>query len=111
MGKMSEAEKMEIMHAWLDEVCETLDLKRDVLDIVTPQMLDLIRDVAHGPSRPGAPMTAMLVGLAAGLAQGEEAGRDEGDDELSPTSPEALGGAIKNNIVAIEELIEAYVND
>ncbi|MDO5727226.1 MAG: DUF6457 domain-containing protein [Bowdeniella nasicola] len=111
MGKMSEAEKMEIMYAWLDEVCETLDVKSDLLEIVTPAMLDLIRDVAHGPSRPGAPMTAMLIGLAAGLAQGEEAGRDDDDADLSPTSPQALGGAIKNNILAIEELIEAYVND
>ncbi|MFK5163931.1 DUF6457 domain-containing protein [Propionibacterium freudenreichii] len=29
-------------------------------------VLDLISQVAHGPSRPGAPLTAFLVGVAVG---------------------------------------------
>ncbi|MDO5700836.1 MAG: DUF6457 domain-containing protein [Bowdeniella nasicola] len=65
--KMSEAKKMEIMHAWLADVSQALELDEGIATRVAPPMLDLIRDVAHGPSRPGAPMTAMLVGLAAGL--------------------------------------------
>lgn len=59
-----EARKMEEMDRWLDAVCGELGLEMDVVDRVRHPMLDMIAEVAHGPSRPGAPMTAMLVGLA-----------------------------------------------
>ncbi|QTE29491.1 DUF6457 domain-containing protein [Pengzhenrongella sicca] len=68
-----ETEKMATMDRWLDEVCRELDVDRSVLDAGTVSMLRLIKDVAHGPSRPGAPMTAFLVGLAAGSAVGAQA--------------------------------------
>jgi hypothetical protein len=35
---------------------------------VVDMVLDLTSDVAHGVSRPGAPVTAFLVGIAAGRA-------------------------------------------
>ena len=60
----TEAEKMRRMAAWLDTVAAELGLQPAVVEQVRTPMLDMIAEVAHGPSRPGAPMTAMLVGLA-----------------------------------------------
>lgn len=60
----AEAEKMRQMGEWLDAVAAELGLQPAVVERVRTPMLDMIAEVAHGPSRPGAPMTAMLVGLA-----------------------------------------------
>ena len=38
----------------------------DPADIPTRLVLDLARDVAHGVARPGAPVTAYLLGVAVG---------------------------------------------
>lgn len=54
---------MREMGEWLDAVSAELGLDPAVVEQVRTPMLDLIAEVAHGPSRPGAPMTAMLVGL------------------------------------------------
>ncbi|WOP17807.1 DUF6457 domain-containing protein [Raineyella sp. LH-20] len=59
-----EAEKMREMSRWLDAASAELGLDPAVVDLVRTPMLDMIAAVAHGPTRPGAPMTAMLVGLA-----------------------------------------------
>ena len=59
-------EKMARMRAWLSAVAAELELSEDVLTSVETPLLDLIATVAHGPSRPGAPLTAFLVGYAAG---------------------------------------------
>jgi len=61
-----ETRKMAQMNAWLDEVCAELGVDRTVVGEVTPDLLRLVSAVAHGPSRPGAPLTAFVVGLAAG---------------------------------------------
>ncbi len=61
-----EAERMAQMWRWLEVVCAELDIDPELLDGLTDELLALVRDVAHGPSRPGAPLTAFLVGLAAG---------------------------------------------
>ncbi len=58
-----EAEKMRRMGVWLDTVVAELGIAPEVLDRIRTPMLDMIAEVAHGPSRPGAPLTAMLVGL------------------------------------------------
>lgn len=58
-----EAEKMRRMGEWLDGVIAELDLDPAVVEQLRTPMLDMIAEVAHGPSRPGAPLTAMLVGL------------------------------------------------
>lgn len=67
---MDEAAKMARMDAWLDDVCAALALDREPVRALQPSILALVGDVAHGPSRPGAPLTAFLVGLAAGKAGG-----------------------------------------
>lgn len=51
---------------WLEQAGPALDIERDVLDQVTGPLLDMVRDVAHNAVRPGAPLTAFLVGLSAG---------------------------------------------
>jgi hypothetical protein len=54
---------------WLTAVTRELGLEQ-ALDTRTTvdTVLDLASDVAHGVSRPGAPVTAFLVGVAAGRA-------------------------------------------
>lgn len=63
---MDEPAKMAAMESWLDEVCAALEVDRSAVAGVTPAVLDLVGDVAHGPSRPAAPLTASAMGLAAG---------------------------------------------
>jgi hypothetical protein len=55
---------------WVTAVARELGLE-GALDssTIVDMVLDLTSDVAHGVSRPGAPVTAFLVGVAAGRAQ------------------------------------------
>src|SRR3954466_10084158 len=55
---------MSVLEDWMSEVCRELGLDRG--DIDRDLVLDLARDVAHGVARPGAPLTAYLLGLAVG---------------------------------------------
>lgn len=64
---------MQRMRTWLHRVATDLDLDPAVIDEAEQPLLDLIAVVAHGPSRPGAPLTAFLVGVAVG--QGGDAGQ------------------------------------
>jgi hypothetical protein len=50
----------------LTEVATALGLEAEAVLDVEPELLDLVSHVAHGPSRPGAPLTCFLVGLAVG---------------------------------------------
>jgi hypothetical protein len=53
---------------WVTAVARELGLEDALAGGTTDMVLDLTSDVAHGVSRPGAPVTAFLVGLAAGRA-------------------------------------------
>jgi hypothetical protein len=54
---------------WVTAVARELGLEEAMSTGATVDMvLDLTSDVAHGVSRPGAPVTAFLVGVAAGRA-------------------------------------------
>lgn len=55
---------MTVLEQWTESVCRELGLSPD--DIDRDLILDLARDVAHGVARPGAPLTAYLLGLAVG---------------------------------------------
>ena len=57
------------MSEWVTAVRRDLGLE-DTLDAdaLVDQVLDLTADVAHGVSRPTAPVTAFLLGIAAGRA-------------------------------------------
>lgn len=64
-------EKMADMHAWLAVVNEELGLDPQLLADAERPLLDMVSTVSHGPSRPGAPLTAFLIGVA--TAQGGDA--------------------------------------
>ncbi|WP_165241386.1 DUF6457 domain-containing protein [Corynebacterium lizhenjunii] len=51
-------------HQWLAEAAQLLDLPPEAARELTRELLDLTREVAHNRSRPAAPLTAFLVGLA-----------------------------------------------
>jgi hypothetical protein len=55
---------MTTMDRWLVAACAQLDLEPAEVDV--SQVLDLARDVAHNVLRPGAPVTAYLLGIAVG---------------------------------------------
>ncbi|PZG23624.1 hypothetical protein C1I95_02800 [Micromonospora craterilacus] len=55
---------MTVMDDWLTAACTELGL--DPAEVPVPTVLDLARDVAHQVLRPGAPVTAYLLGLAVG---------------------------------------------
>jgi hypothetical protein len=52
------------LDAWI--VAATRELGLEPGDVPTTAVLDLARDVAHGVVRPGAPVSAYLMGLAVG---------------------------------------------
>lgn len=64
--RQDDPEKMAKMMAWLHSAAQEIGLPQGSIDPVQDELLQLISEVAHGPSRPGAPLTAFLVGFAAG---------------------------------------------
>ncbi|GAA1292890.1 hypothetical protein GCM10009609_72080 [Pseudonocardia aurantiaca] len=66
---MSGSSDAQALSEWVTAVARELGLEDALAGGGTTDMvLDLTSDVAHGVSRPGAPVTAFLVGLAAGRA-------------------------------------------
>jgi hypothetical protein len=55
---------MSVLDTWIAATCEELGLTP--ADVDTKVVLDVARDVAHNVVRPGAPVTAYLMGLAVG---------------------------------------------
>ena len=55
---------MDRLEAWVAAAIAELGLHDD--DQQTRRVLDVARDVAHGVIRPGAPVTAYLMGVAVG---------------------------------------------
>ncbi|WP_234359554.1 DUF6457 domain-containing protein [Plantactinospora sp. BC1] len=55
---------MNVMDRWLAAACA--ELRLDPAEVDVRQVLDLARDVAHNVLRPGAPVTAYLLGVAVG---------------------------------------------
>lgn len=58
-------EKMAQLERWLKAASDALDFDYDVIAEHQKELLSLISVVAHGPSRPGAPLTAYIVGYVA----------------------------------------------
>lgn len=65
MAHKDDPEKMAKLVAWLEAAAEELGVDPSVVTDNQTDLLGLIDTVAHGPSRPGAPLTAFLVGYAA----------------------------------------------
>ncbi|QGU06442.1 hypothetical protein COCCU_02440 [Corynebacterium occultum] len=74
MSENKSEQDLSSAHHWLAAVSTELDQDPAVIQALVKELLDLTRDVAHGPSRPAAPLTAFLVGLASGRALDTEAG-------------------------------------
>ncbi|MEU1687367.1 DUF6457 domain-containing protein [Micromonospora sp. NPDC005707] len=55
---------MTVMDDWVTAACAELGL--DPAEVPVPTVLDLAKDVAHQVLRPGAPVTAYLLGVAVG---------------------------------------------
>lgn len=51
------------LHDWIDELCDVLDVDAEVDEGL---VLDLARVAAHNVTRPAAPLTTYILGLAAG---------------------------------------------
>ena len=62
---------------WLVEAANALGLPPEDATRHIRALLDLTRDVAHNRSRPAAPLTAFLVGLASGTPAEVEANIDK----------------------------------
>lgn len=72
------------MERWLTAASAELGVPPEVLTVSSHPVLDLVRDVAHGVSRPAAPLSAFLVGLAAGAAGATgDAGTGDADQVLA----------------------------
>ena len=56
-------EKMAQMREWLKTAADELSVDPAVLTDAEQPLLDMVSAISHGPSRPGAPLTAFLVGL------------------------------------------------
>lgn len=55
---------MNELDSWIAAVCAELDLRPG--DVEAKAVLDVARDVAHQVIRPGAPVSAYLMGVAVG---------------------------------------------
>ncbi len=58
--------RMDRMREWLKQVAGDLDLDPAVVLGHEEELLAMVSSVAHGPSRPGAPLSAFLAGVAVG---------------------------------------------
>ncbi|MHA6630790.1 DUF6457 domain-containing protein [Pseudonocardia sichuanensis] len=66
---MAESSDASALSEWVTAVVRELGLEGSLdTGSSVDMVLDLTSDVAHGVSRPGAPVTAFLVGVAAGRA-------------------------------------------
>lgn len=80
---------MTVMDDWVTAACAELEL--DPAQVPVPVVLDLARDVAHQVLRPGAPVSAYLLGLAVGRGA-DAAGAASRLSELAATWPVELDG-------------------
>lgn len=77
-------------HQWLTSVSEELGVDPSLVRDLVGDILNLTAAVAHnGPSRPAAPTTAFVVGLAAGASAGDTA-------------------TVRDMIARVEELLTTY---
>ena len=58
--------EMARMRSWIRDAANTLGIPPEAYEPQEAPLLSLTRTVAHGPSRPGAPLTTYLAGFAAG---------------------------------------------
>ncbi|MGN9812358.1 DUF6457 domain-containing protein [Micromonospora sp. BQ11] len=79
---------MTVMDDWVTAACAELGL--NPAEVPVPAVLDLARDVAHQVLRPGAPVSAYLLGLAVGRGA-DPAGAAARLRDLAASWPVELG--------------------
>lgn len=89
------------LQEWLDIVAPKLGVSSEIVDAVSSAVLDRVRDVAHDVVRPGAPLTAFLVGLAAGQAV-------QGDGSGTQADPSEVAAAVVKRLLVVDELVENW---
>lgn len=72
MTRTDDPEKLMLMRRWLTLVEAEIGVDPTLMKAVEAPLLELVSTVAHGPSRPGAPLTAFLIGVATGRGQDAE---------------------------------------
>jgi Domain of unknown function (DUF6457) len=84
---------MDVLEEWTRLVAPTLGVDPALVGATQDDVLDMVRDVAHGVVRPAAPLTAYVVGLAAGraAAQGED-----------------VAAAVRDALAQVGELLSAW---
>ncbi len=77
---------MNTLDLWTEEVCTSLGIEPG--EVARDLVLDVARDVAHGVTRPAAPLTTFLLGVAVGkgIPVSEAAARVTGLVQQWPTS-------------------------
>ena len=63
-GLAPSQDPIQTAHQWLEEAATLVGLDPKDATALVRELLDLTKDVAHNRSRPAAPLTAYLVGLA-----------------------------------------------
>ncbi|MCK9930926.1 DUF6457 domain-containing protein [Frankia sp. Mgl5] len=82
-----EAQRLgDVLDEWVSRASTALGLEPGSVDATL--ILDLARDVAHGVTRPAAPLTGFLVGLAAGRRGGSAADVRAAADTVLALLPE-----------------------
>jgi Domain of unknown function (DUF6457) len=84
---------MDALEEWTRLVAPTLGVDPALVAATQDDVLDMVRDVAHGVVRPAAPLTAYVVGLAVGRAgaQGED-----------------VTAAVRDALAQVDELLSAW---
>ncbi|MBO0926429.1 molybdopterin-guanine dinucleotide biosynthesis protein MobA [Cellulomonas sp. zg-ZUI199] len=59
---------MDALQDWTGRAAPALGVDPALVAATQDEVLEMVRDVAHGVLRPAAPLTAYVVGLAAGRA-------------------------------------------
>ncbi|MHA2788065.1 DUF6457 domain-containing protein [Corynebacterium sp. S7] len=87
-------EEIKSTHEWLNEASTALGISPEVTRLLVGDLLDLTRNVAHGPSRAAAPVTAFLVGMATASNKG--------------ASDEQVVAEVREKIALINSILEEY---
>ena len=85
------------LYDWVDEAASALELPADAQWLSDPttvrRVLDLAKDLAHGVTRPAAPVGTFLAGVAVGLGGAADPSLLEATRARLTTTLEESGGA------------------
>ncbi len=83
---------------WIREACEAVGVDPALVDVAGVH--ELTRDIAHGFSRPMAPVGAFIWGVAIGQAASVAGSRADGPAPRPGLAPDRLRGAIARTVAS-----------